>query len=153
MEKPRKKIVDPADTPLEVFEFWHKQWAEYLNKKYKDRFLQSGVAGHSFSEKTPDSPSGTGYFSYAFDPDGTLEFIEEVGEAIVEYDSYEIGHRALADSGVDAAKLMAEGKLRFTKNAELFTKLIPLIPLMREAYYAVIEAVDEKFNVEMPKYA
>lgn len=153
MEKPREKIANAADTPLEVFEYWHKRWAEYLNKKYKDRFLQSGVAGHSFTEKTPDSPSGTGYFSYAFASDGTLDFIEEVGEAIVEYNSYEIGHRALADPGVDAGKLMAEGKLRFTENAELFTKLIPLIPLMREAYYAVLDEVNEKFDVEMPKYA
>ncbi len=63
--KPRKKkIVEPADTPLEVFEYWHELWAEYLNKHYKDHFFQSGVAGHSFTEKTPDSPSGTGYFSY-----------------------------------------------------------------------------------------
>ncbi len=152
MGKPRKKIVEPADTPLEVFEYWHELWAEYLNKHYKDHFFQSGVAGHSFTEKTPDSPSGTGYFSYKFTSDGTLEFMDREGEAVVEYDSYEIGHRALADASVDASKLMEEGKLRFTKNAELFTKLIPLIPLMREAYYAVIKNVEKQFNVEMPRY-
>ncbi len=152
MEVSKKIIVNPADMPKEVFDYYHERWAEYLNEHYKEHFAQSGVGGHSFMEKAPDSPSGTGFFSYSFDADGTMRFIENEGEAVVEYDFYEIGHRALADPNVDARKLMEEGKLRFIKNAELFTKLIPLIPLMREAYYAIVEDVEKKFNVDMPKY-
>ena len=152
MDNPKKKILKPSDTPKEVFDYWHELWAEYLNRNYKKEILDSGVAGHSFTEKTPDSPSGNGMFSYAFAQDGTLGFIEEEGESVVEYDSYDIGHHALADPNVDAAKLAAEGKLRFVKNPELLIKLVCLVPLMREAYYAVMDQVEEKFGVEMPRY-
>ena len=147
------RIVRPADTPAEVYDYWHQRWADYLNQHYKERFLQAGIVNMSFTEKCPDCPSGSGVFHYAFASDGTLGFIDEEGDAVIEYDSYDIAYRILGDESYNAMELFDKGGLRFIKNIEHFVKLADLLPLMREAFYVAIADAENKFNIEMPKYA
>jgi hypothetical protein len=146
------KIIKPADTPAEVHHYWHQRWAEYLNQHYKERFVQAGIVNMSFTEKCPDCPDGSGAFHYAFASDGTLGFVEREGDAIVEYDSYDIGYRLLGDETCDIRELLNKGVFRFVKNIEHFVKLAELLPLMREAFYVAIADAENKFNIEMPKY-
>jgi len=146
------KIVRPADTPAEVYDYWHQRWAEYLNQRYKERFVQNGIVNMSFTEKCPDCPDGSGAFHYAFESDGTLRFIDHEGDAVIEYDSYDIAYRLLGDECYDTMELFNKGLLRFTKNTGQFVKLTGLLPLMREAFYMAIEDTENKFDIEMPKY-
>jgi hypothetical protein len=148
----RKTIERPADTPVEVYEYWHKRWVDYLNQHYKERFVQAGIVNMSFTEKCPDCPDGSGGFHYQFASDGTLEFTDQVGEAIVEYDSYDIAYRLLGDADYDSMELLSKGSIRFEEEAEHFVKLAELVSLMREAFYVAIEEAENKFNIEMPKY-
>ncbi len=148
----RKRIERPADTPPEVYDYWHQRWAEYLNQHYKERFVQSGVVDVSFTEKCPDCPDGSGGFHYQFASDGTLEFTNHEGGAIIEYDSYDIGYRLLADANYDGMELLEKGEIRHSKNLEHFIRLAELLPLMREALYVAIADAENKFNIEMPKY-
>jgi len=106
----------------------------------------------SFTEKCPDCPDGSGAFHYKFASDGTLEFVDQEGQAIVEYDSYDIAYRLLADANYDAMELLAKGSVRFLANMEHFVKLGEFLPLMREAFYVAIAEAEKKFNIEMPKY-
>jgi hypothetical protein len=106
----------------------------------------------SFTEKCPDCPDGRGEFTYEFSYDGTVQFVDHEGDAVIEYDSYEIGYRIAGDPGYDPGVPMKEGKLRYAKNVEQFVKLVPVIPLMHEAFQTAIKEVEEKFNIEMPKY-
>ena len=152
MDNPRKKIARPADTPLAVYDYWHQRWAEYLNQHYKERFLKAGIAGMSFTERCPDCPDGSGAFHYAFSPEGSLDFIDQEGEAVVEYDSYDIAYQLLGDEGCDTMELLNQGRLRFVQNFEHFVKLGEMLPLMREAFYFAINDAEKKFKVEMPKY-
>ena len=146
------KIVRPADTPAEVYDYWHQRWAEYLNQHYKERFVQAGLLNMSFTEKSPDCPDGSGAFHYGFASDGTLSFIDHEGDAIVEYDSYDIGYRLIGDETCDARGLLKKGEFRYVKNTEHFVKLMKVLPLMREAFYVAIADAENKFNIEMPKY-
>ena len=148
----RKRIERPADTPIEVYDYMHKRWAEYLNQHYKERFVQAGVVDVSFTEKCPDCPDGSGEFNYQFASDGTLEFTNHEGGAIIEYDSYDIGYRLLADANYDGMELLEKGEIRHSKNLEHFISLAELLPLMREALYVAIADAENKFNIEMPKY-
>jgi len=146
------KIARPADTPAEVYHYWHQRWVEYLNQHYRERFVQAGIVNMSFTEKCPDCPDGSGAFNYAFAADGKLGFIDETGNAIIEYDSYDIAYRLLGDESYDIMEFLGEGAMRFTRNAGHFGKLAELMPLMREAFYAAIADAENKFNIEMPKY-
>lgn len=150
--EPSKKIINPADMPPEVYEYYHKRWAEYLSKHYKTFFVQNGLAGLSFTEKAPDIPDGSGKFTYSFSADGTLKFTEEEGDSIIEYDSYNIGYRAFGDENFNVGKAIEEGKFRFTKNQELFMKLAAVLPVLREGLKAAIADTEKKFNTELPKY-
>ena len=152
MTRMRKRIVRPADTPAEVYDYWHQCWADYLNQHYKERFLQAGIVNMSFTEKCPDCPDGSGAFHYAFASDGTLVFIDQEGEAIIEYDSYDIAYRLLGDESYDTMELLEKGELRFIQNIEHFVKLAELLPLLREAFYVAIADAENKFNIEIPKY-
>ncbi len=152
MTSMRKRIVRPADTPAKVYDYWHQRWVEYLNQHYKERFVQAGIVNMSFTEKCPDCPDGSGAFHYAFASDGTLGFIDEEGDAIIEYDSYDIAYRLLGDGSFDAIELLDKGSLRFTQNVEHSVKLAVLLPLLREAFYVAIADAENKFNIEMPKY-
>ena len=135
-----------------MYNYWHQRWVEYLNQHYKERFVQAGIVDMSFTEKCPDCPDGRGAFHYAFAPDGTLEFVEQEGDAILEYNSYDIGYRLLADENCDMMELLNRGELRFVQGIEYFLKLGEVLPLMREALYAAIAEAEKKFNIEMPKY-
>jgi len=146
------RIARPADTPVEVYKYWHQRWVEYLNQHYKERFIQAGIVNMSFTEKCPDCPDRSGAFSYAFAADGTLGFIDGAGDAIIEYDSYDIAYRLLGDDSYDIMESVGNGTMRFTRNADHFGKLAKLIPLMREAFQAAITDAENKFNIEMPKY-
>ena len=106
----------------------------------------------SFTEQCPDCPDGSGAFNYAFSADGTLGFIDQAGNAIIEYDSYDIAYRLLGDESYDTMELLDKRAIRFTRNAEHFGKLAEIIPLMREAFYVAIKDAEDKFNIEMPKY-
>jgi len=146
------EVVRPADSPAEVCDYWHQRWVEYLNQHYKKRFVQAGIVNMSFTEKCPDCPNGSGAFHYAFESDGTLRFIDQEGEAFIEYNSYDIAYRLLGDESCDTMELFDKGVLRFIKNTGHFVKLAELLPLMREAFYVAIADAEEKFNIEMPKY-
>jgi len=146
------RIVRPADTPAEVYDYWHQCWADYLNQHYKERFVQAGIVNISFTEKCPDCPDGSGVFHYAFASDGTLGFVDHEGDAVVEYDSYDIAYRLLGDESYNTMELFDKGGIRFIKNVEHFVKLADLLPLMREAFYVAIADAENKFNIEMPKY-
>ena len=146
------KTVRPADTPAEVYDYWHQRWVEYLNQHYKERFVQAGVVNMSFTEKCPDCPDGSGAFHYAFASDGTLGFSDQDGKAIIEYDSYDIAYRLLGDQSCDTMELFEKGVLRFVQNVDHFVKLAELLPLMREAFYVAIADAENRVNIEMPKY-
>ena len=146
------EILRPADTPVEVYDYWHQRWAEYLNQHCKACFVQAGIAKMSFTERSPDCPDGSGAFHYAFASDGTLGFTSQEGDAIVEYDSYDIGYRLLGDETFDARELLKKGEFRYVRNTEHFVKLMKVLPLMREAFYVAIADAENKFNIDMPKY-
>jgi hypothetical protein len=146
------KIVRPADTPAEVYHYWHQHWVEYLNQHYKERFVQAGIVNMSFTERCPDCPDGSGALHYAFASDGTLSFVDHEGDAIIEYDSYDIAYRLLGDESYHIMELFHKGVLRFIQNIEHFAKLTEFLPLMREAFYVAIADAENKFNIEMPKY-
>ncbi len=148
----RMKILRPADTPAEAYDYWHQRWAEYLSQHFKTRFVQAGIVNMSFTERCPDCPNGSGAFHYAFESDGTLRFIDHEGDAVIEYNSYDIAYRVLGDESYDTMELLNKGLLRFIKNAEHFLKLAELLPLMREAFCVAIVDTENKFNIEMPKY-
>jgi hypothetical protein len=152
MTNMRKKIARPADTPVEVYNYWHQRWVEHLNQYYKERFVQAGVTNMSFTEKCPDCPDGSGAFHYKFASDGRLEFVEYEGDSILEYDSYDIAYRLLGDVNYDIMELLAKGSIRFLANMEHFVKLAEVMPLIREAFYVAIADAEKKFDVEMPKY-
>jgi hypothetical protein len=151
MTNTRRTIEKPAETPKEVYDYWHERWAAYLNQ-HKDAFVRAGIINMSFTEKCPDCPNGLGEFTYEFSSDGTVQFVDHEGDAVIEYDSYEIGYRIAGDLSYDPVVPMKEDKLRYPKNVEQFIKLLPVIPLLHEAFYAAIREAEEKFNIEMPKY-
>ena len=74
------------------------------------------------------------------------------GDAVIEYDSYDIGYRIAMDTTYDPVEPMKEGKLRYAKNVEQFVKLAPVVRIFHEAFCAAMEETEMKFNVEMPKY-
>lgn len=148
-----KRIARPAETPVEVYNYWHRRWAEYLNQHYREHFLQAGFINISFTERCTDCPDGSEAFHYHFSSDGTIEFVDHEGEAIIEYDSYDIAYRLLGDESYNTAEALGRGELRFIQGIEHFVKLGELLPLMREAFYVAIAEAEKKFNIEMPKYS
>lgn len=147
-----KKITAPADTPVEVYDYWHKVWCDYLNKHYKDKFVEAGLPGLTFTERVPDAPGGKGYFSYGYRDDGTLYFFEGEGKAIIEYDSYALGIQMLGDKNCSFGEQVKAGRVRFIKNPRDFGRMAPLQPLQREAFKAAVAEAEKKFDIELPKY-
>ncbi|NQT74524.1 MAG: hypothetical protein HQ553_17435 [Chloroflexi bacterium] len=147
-----KKILNPADTPVEAYDYWHEVWCDYQNEHYKEKFVEAGLTGCSFTERVPDAPGGRGFFSYAYAPDGTLYFIEEEGNSIIEYDSYALGIQMLGDENCDFGEQVKAGKVRFIKNPMDFAKMGPLQPIQREAFKVAIDAAEKKFDLELPKF-
>jgi len=146
------KIVHPADTPAEVYRFWHHRWCELLTAHHRQAFLDAGLAGASFTERVPDAPDGKGYFSYSVAVDGGVTFIETQGEAIAEYDSYELGFRMLSDERVDGAKEIAAGRFRILTQPEKWAALMGLLPILRQSCRTAIEEAERVFELELPKY-
>lgn len=101
-----KKIENPADTPVEVYHWWHDRWCEYLNEYYKQKFVEAGLAGLTCTELSHDAPGGSVAFSYAFSIDGSLRFIplSQNADEICEYDSYEFGIRFHGNLNTNSAE-------------------------------------------------
>jgi hypothetical protein len=147
-----RKIERPTDTPAEVYHFWHRRWCEILTERHRQEIVVAGLAGLSFTERVPDAPDGKGYFSYAFAEDGSVDFMEGEGDAVAEYDSYELGFRMLSDESVDPARPVAEGRFRMISRPEHWRTLMSLLPILRAACRAAVEEAEERFAVELPKY-
>jgi hypothetical protein len=147
-----RRIESPADTPAEVYHYWHKRWCEILSKEHRREILEAGLAGSSFTERVPDAPDGKGYFSYAFDTEGRLDFMEGEAQAIAEYASYELGFRLLSDPNIDGAKCIEDGSFRIVSEPERWGALAAVIHLLRESCHRSIEEAERKFNLELPKY-
>jgi hypothetical protein len=148
----KRKIERPADTPAEVYHFWHKRWCEILTENHRQEILNAGLAGTSFTERVPDAPDGKGHFSYAFAEDGSLDFTEGEGDAIAEYDSYELGLRMLSDECCDGMKQIEEGRFRMLTKPEQWAALMGLLPILRKACRMAIEIAEREFDLELPKY-
>jgi len=146
------KIVHPADTPAEVYRFWHRRWCELLAEHHRQAFLDAGLAGSSFTERVPDAPDGQPYFSYRVGEDGSVTFIEAQGEAIAEYDNYELGFRMLSDEHVDGATEIAAGRFRILTQPEKWATLMSLLPILRQSCRTAIEEAERIFEIELPKY-
>ncbi len=147
-----RKIENPADTPVEVYDFWHQVWCDYLNENYREKFVEAGLPGCTFTEKVPDAPGGKGYFSYGYQSDGTLYFLEGEGDAVIEYDSYALGIQMLGDENCSFLDQVKAGKVRLVKNPQDFARMGPLQPLQREAFKVAIEEAEKKFDLELPKF-
>ena len=147
-----RRIESPADTPAEAYHYWHKRWCEILSEEHREEILEAGLPGSSFTERVPDAPDGKGYFSYAFDAEGRLDFIEGEGQAIAEYASYELGFRLLSDPTMDGAKHMEDGSFRIVSEPEQWARLMSLMPALRATCHRTIEEAEKKFDLELPKY-
>lgn len=147
-----RRIENPADTPAEAYHYWHKRWCQILTKECREEIVKSGLAGLSFTERVPDAPDGKGYFSYAFDDRGRLDFMEGEGEAIAEYDSYELGLRLLSDESMDAPEALADGRFRIISKPEHWGALTGVMHLLRAACHRAVEEAEAKFGLELPKY-
>jgi hypothetical protein len=147
-----RRIRNPADTPAEVYHYWHRRWCQILTDQHREEILNAGLAGSSFTERVPDAPDGKGRFRYAFDQEGRLHFMEEEGQAIAEYDSYELGLRLLSDASMDGQKALADGRFRIISEPEHWGALMGLMPLLRAACHRAIEEAESRFGVELPKY-
>jgi hypothetical protein len=147
-----RRIERPADTPVEVYHYWHKRWCEILTEEHREEILKAGLPGSSFTERVPDTPDGLGYFSYAFDAEGRLGFIEGEGQAVAEYESYELGFRLLSDPNIDARKHRKDGSFRIISGAERWAALTSVLPFLRESCQRAIEEAEERFDLELPKY-
>jgi len=148
----RRKIEKPADTPGEAYHYWHIRWCQILTKEYREEIVKAGLPGLSFTEYVPDAPDGKGYFSYAFDDRGALDFMDGEGEAVAEYDSYELGLRLLSDASMDAWKALADGRFRIIRNPEQWGALLGVMPMLRSVCHRAIEEAESKFDLELPKY-
>jgi hypothetical protein len=147
-----KKIERPADTPAEVYHYWHERWCRILTEEHREEVVKAGLSGLSFTERVPDAPGGSGFFSYAFDDEGRLDFMDGQGQAIAEYDSYELGLRLLSDADLDWAEALADGRFRIISKAEHWGALASVMPLLRAACHRAIEEAETRFGLELPKY-
>ncbi len=146
-----QRIERPADTPPDVYHFWHRRWCEILSAEHRQAILDAGLAGASFTERVPDAPDGKSYFSYAIDGDGRVAFLEGEGEAVVEYDSYVLGFAMLSDASCDGAQQIEEGRFRILSQPEQWMALMSLLPLLRSACRRAVEEAEVAFGIELPK--
>jgi hypothetical protein len=146
------KIKRPADIPTEAYHYWHRRWCEILSEDHREVIRGAGLAGKSFTERVPDTPDGKGYFSYSVDDDGRVAFLDGVGEAVAEYDSYELGFRMLSDASFDSQKQIEEGRFRIVSEPESWEALMGLMPILRGACQQAVDEAADKFDLELPKY-
>ncbi|MFN8624875.1 MAG: hypothetical protein U0587_02650 [Candidatus Binatia bacterium] len=148
----RRKVARPADTPADIYDYWHRRWCEILTQHHRQAIVDAGLAGMSFTERVPDAPDGKGYFSYVFAADGSVQFMEGEGDAVAAYESYELGFRMLSDDTLDVAQPIASGRFRMISKPERWRILMSLIPILRDACRRAIEDAEREFDVELPKY-
>jgi len=146
-----RRIERPADTPAEAYHYWHERWCALLRDSAR-AFVDAGLAGLSFTERVPDAPDGKAGFSYAFDENGRIDFTQEEGRAVAEYDSYELGFRMLSDAGFDPQEQIEQGRFRVIRGAEHWHALMCLLPLLRRACHRAIEEAEDEFDLELPRY-
>ncbi len=137
-----RRIEKPADTPAEAYHYWHTRWCQILTKEYREEIVKSGLPGLSFTERVPDAPDGKGYFSYAFDEQGRLDFMEGEGRAVAEYDSYELGLRLLSDVSMDASEALADGRFRIISNPEDSAMLAGAMPALTSVGHRAISVAE-----------
>ncbi len=147
-----RRIENPADTPVEAYHYWHRRWCQILSEEHREEIVKAGLPGLSFAERVPDAPDHKGYFSYAFDDRGRLDFIEGEGEAIAEYDGYELGLRLLSDESMDVPQAIADGRFRIISKPEHWGALTGVMHLLRATCHRAIEEAETKFDLELPKY-
>jgi hypothetical protein len=152
MNDVKKKYESPVDVPKEIDDYWHARWAEYMNEHYREKFLEVGLAGYTFTEKAPDTPNGAGCYHFGFRSDGAFEFRDEEGDAVVEWDTYELAYRALGDESYNPEEDITGGRCRYTKNPENFLMAQDIIFAFREALKVAIKDAEKKFGVQLPKY-
>ncbi|MCZ2154891.1 MAG: hypothetical protein LC114_13500 [Bryobacterales bacterium] len=146
------RIVRPADTPADAYHYWHRRWCEILTERSRAELVAAGLAGASFTERVPDAPDGKGYFSYAIGDEGSVHFMDGEGEAVCEYNTYELGFRLLSDATLDIGKVIEADGLRIISRREKWLALISLLPILRTACHQAIEEAEQKFDLELPKY-
>lgn len=148
-----KKISKPTDIPPMVLRFILERWSEHL-KPIKQRFVEAGLVGASFTEKAPDAPFDR--LNYSFDQDGVLKFDFEsdvdTGETIITYKNFETGYRALADRNFDSMQAFLDGFFKIEPSAEDALKMATIMPDMIEAHIKAVSDAEKKFKVELPKY-
>lgn len=148
-----KKITKPSNIPPVIHRFIVERWAENL-KPLKQKFVEAGLVGASFTEKSPDSPRER--LNYYFDQDGVLQFNfesdEDTGETLMTYKDYETGFRALADKNFDSMKAFLDGDFKIEPSPETALKMAHLMPDMIEAYIKALNDAEKKFKVQLPKY-
>jgi hypothetical protein len=147
-----RRIEKPADTPAEVYHYWHERWCQILSEEHRQEIVKAGLPGLSFTERVPDAPDGKGYFSYAFDELGRLGFMEGQGQAVAAYDSYELGLRLLSDASLDAPGALADGRFRILSKPEDWAALAAVMPLLRKSCQRAIEEAEVRFGLELPRY-
>jgi len=147
-----KKIERPADTPAEAYHYWHRRWCEILSEEHREDILAAGLAGSSFTERVPDAPGGAGYFSYAFAADGSVAFLAGEGDAVAEYDSYELGFRMLSDESCNGREQIEAGRFRMISKPEQWARLMSLLPILRGACRRAVEESEVRFDLILPKY-
>jgi hypothetical protein len=123
-----------------------------MNERSRDVFLRAGLPGKTFTERAPDAPNQRGGYHFGFAPDGSFVMRDEEGDALVEWDSYNLAYRALSDSTFDQMPEIEAGRCRYTRNAEQFGELMAVIDCFRSALKDAIAETEARFDVELPKY-
>jgi hypothetical protein len=123
-------------------------------KPMKERFVESGLAGKTFTEKAPDLPLGT--LNYSITSDGTWKFDfdlkKQTVEIVISYVDFENGYRALADRNYDSMKAFQEGLFKIEPSADEAQKMAPLMPGMIEAHIKAVKDAEKKFKIDLPEY-
>ena len=145
-------IDSPAEIPVEVSDEWHRRWCEILNREQGEAIVAAGLVGSSFTERVPDAPGGQGYFSFRFEEEGCISFIEEEGEAVAEYGSYDFGYRLGGDPTLEIAPFLEDGSFRIVSGAESWEALMALRPQLREAFHRAVDETEEALDVKLPRY-
>mgnify|MGYP006270442477 CR=1 FL=1 len=123
-------------------------------KPMKERFVEAGLAGKTFTEKAPDLPLGILNYSIASDGTWTFDFDSEkqTGEIVITYVDFEKGYRALADKNYDSMKAFQEGLFKIEPSADEALKMAPLMPDMIEAHIKAVKDAEKKFKIDLPMY-
>lgn len=138
-----RRIKNPGDTPAEAYRFWHRRWCEILSDEPPADLLAAGRAGGlGFHRESPGCPGRKELFQLCDRSRGSRRLHGGEGEAIAEYDSYELGFRMLADASIDAGEQIEAGRFRILREPELWSALMSLLPILRQACRRAVEGAD-----------